>query len=132
MRFRLWHRHFWEHYTILRTWHGSVCLAQVIVSGIMLLGIFVQKKENVLKRLRLFVKIPLEYVEGVCKIGIPTALQGMAYCFISMIMTRMVAGFGPEAIATQRVGALSGLGRTRLCSVISIAFTSLRIPLRSF
>ena len=27
------------------------------------------------------------------------------------------------------VGALSGLGRTRLCSVISIAFTSLRIPL---
>ena len=206
----------------------ATVLAQVIVSGIMLLGIFVQKKENVLKRLRLFVKIPLEYVEKICKIGIPTALQGMAYCFISMILTRMVAGFGPEAIATQRVGgqiesiswntadgfgaamnafigqnygagktervkkgyrvslwtvgiwgllitlmfvcvptpiasvffhekqaiatavdyliivgfseaflcvemmtvgALSGLGRTRLCSVISIAFTSLRIPL---
>ena len=160
--------------------------------------------------------------------GIPTALQGMVYCFISMVLTRMVAGFGPEAIATQRVGgqiesiswntadgfgaamnafigqnygagktervkkgyraslctvgiwgilitlvfvvvpvpiasvffhektaiatavdyliivgyseaflcvelmtvgALSGLGRTRLCSVISIVFTSLRIPL---
>ena len=27
------------------------------------------------------------------------------------------------------VGALSGLGRTRLCSIISIAFTSARIPL---
>ena len=27
------------------------------------------------------------------------------------------------------VGALSGLGRTRLCSVISITFTSARIPL---
>lgn len=206
----------------------ATVLAQVIVSGIMLLGIFVQKKDNVLKGLRLFVKIPLEYVEEICKIGIPTALQGMAYCFISMILTRMVAGFGPEAIATQRVGgqiesiswntadgfgaamnafigqnygagktervkkgyrvslwtvgiwgllitlmfvcvptpiasvffhekqaiatavdyliivgfseaflcvemmtvgALSGLGRTRLCSVISIAFTSLRIPL---
>ncbi len=52
----------------------------------------------------MFVKIPLEYVEEICKIGIPTALQGMAYCFISMILTRMVAGFGPEAIATQRVG----------------------------
>ena len=206
----------------------ATVLAQVIVTGIMLLGILVQKKENVLKGLRWFVKIPLEYVEGICKIGIPTALQGMAYCFISMILTRMVAGFGPEAIATQRVGgqiesiswntadgfgaamnafigqnygagktervkkgyrvslwtvgiwgllitlvfvcaptpiasvffhekqaiatavdyliivgfseaflcvemmtvgALSGLGRTRLCSVISIAFTSLRIPL---
>ena len=206
----------------------ATVLAQVIVTGIMLLGILVQKKENVLKGLRLFVKIPLQYVEGICKIGIPTALQGMAYCFISMVLTRMVADFGPEAIATQRVGgqiesiswntadgfgaamnafigqnygagktervkkgyrvslwtvgiwgllitlvfvcaptpiasvffhekqaiatavdyliivgfseaflcvemmtvgALSGLGRTRLCSVISIAFTSLRIPL---
>ena len=77
----------------------------------------------------MFTWLSLEYVEKICKIGIPTALQGMAYCFISMILTRMVAGFGPEAIATQRVGALSGLGRTRLCSVISIAFTSLRIPL---
>ena len=71
----------------------ATVLAQVIVSGIMLLGIFVQKKDNVLKGLRLFVKIPLEYVEEICKIGIPTALQGMAYCFISMILTRMVAGF---------------------------------------
>ncbi len=71
----------------------ATVLAQVIVSGIMLLGIFVQKKDNVLKGLRLFVKIPLEYVQGICKIGIPTALQGMAYCFISMILTRMVAGF---------------------------------------
>lgn len=67
-----------------------------------LLGISVQRKENVLKGIRLFVKIPLEYVEGICKIGIPMALQGMAYCFISMILTRMVAGFGSEAIATQR------------------------------
>ena len=41
----------------------ATVLAQVIVSGIMLLGIFVQKKDNVLKGLRLFVKIPLEYVE---------------------------------------------------------------------
>ena len=96
----------------------ATVLAQVIVSGIMLLGIFVQKKDNVLKGLRLFVKIPLEYVEEICKIGIPTALQGMAYCFISMILTRMVAGFGPEAIATQRVGVRSnqshGIRRTDL------------------
>ena len=161
-------------------------------------------------------------------IGIPTAIQGMAYCAISMVLTRMISGYGAEAVATQRVGgqiesiswntadgfaaalnafiaqnygagkndrvkkgykaslwtvgiwgllisavficmpepiariffhepkaiatsveyliiigfseafmcvelttvgALSGLGRTRLCSIISIAFTSARIPL---
>lgn len=156
------------------------------------------------------------------------AFMGMAYCAISMVLTRMISGYGAEAVATQRVGgqiesiswntadgfaaalnafiaqnygagkndrvkkgykaslwtvgiwgllisavficipepiariffhepkaiatsveyliiigfseafmcvelttvgALSGLGRTRLCSIISIAFTSARIPL---
>ena len=202
--------------------------AQAIVMSIMILGIMVQKKENVLKGIKLFAKLPREYVSGICKIGIPTAIQGMAYCAISMVLTRMVSGYGAEAIATQRVGgqiesiswntadgfgaalnafiaqnygagkndrvrkgykaslwtvgiwgvlisvificfpepiaqiffhepkaiatamgylviigfseafmcvelttvgALSGLGRTRLCSIISIAFTSARIPL---
>ena len=202
--------------------------AQAIVMSIMILGIMVQKKENVLKGIKLFAKLPWEYVGGICKIGIPTAIQGMAYCAISMVLTRMVSGYGAEAIATQRVGgqiesiswntadgfgaalnafiaqnygagkndrvrkgykaslwtvgiwgvlisvificfpepiaqiffhepkaiatamgylviigfseafmcvelttvgALSGLGRTRLCSIISIAFTSARIPL---
>ena len=196
--------------------------------SVMVVGIAVQKKENVLKGIRLFAKIPSELLRGICRIGIPTALQGMAYCGISMILTRMVSGYGAEAVATQRVGgqiesiswntadgfaaalnafvaqnygagekervrkgyhvslvdgralghsglrniyllpgrdrgclfhepkaveiaigylviigfgeafmcvelttigALSGLGRTRLCSVISVAFTSARIPL---
>ena len=78
--------------------------AQAIVMSIMILGIMVQKKENVLKGIKLFAKLPREYVSGICKIGIPTAIQGMAYCAISMVLTRMVSGYGAEAIATQRVG----------------------------
>ena len=202
--------------------------AQAIVMTIMILGVIIQKKENVLKGIRLTAKIPKEYLGGLCRIGIPTAIQGMAYCAISMVLTRMVSAYGAEAVATQRVGgqiesiswntadgfaaalnafiaqnygagkmdrvrkgyraslwtvgiwgllisfvficfpqaiadiffhepkavatavgylviigfseafmcvelttvgALSGLGRTRLCSIISIAFTSARIPL---
>ena len=78
--------------------------AQFIVMSILVMRIFVTKKENVLKGIQLFEKIPLKYARGICKIGIPTALQGMAYCMISMVLTRMVSGFGAEAIATQRVG----------------------------
>ena len=78
--------------------------AQFIVMSIMILGIVKQKKENVLKGITLFAKIPVEYLNGICKIGIPTAIQGMAYCVISMVITRMVSAFGAEAIATQRVG----------------------------
>ena len=202
--------------------------AQAIVMMMMILGVIIQKKENVLKGIRLTAKIPKEYLGGLCRIGIPSAIQGMAYCAISMVLTRMVSAYGAEAVATQRVGgqiesiswntadgfaaalnafiaqnygagkmdrvrkgyraslwtvgiwgllisfvficfpkaiadiffhepkavatavgylviigfseafmcvelttvgALSGLGRTRLCSIISIAFTSARIPL---
>lgn len=78
--------------------------AQFIVMSILVMRILVTKKENVLKEIQLFEKIPPKYVRGICKIGIPTALQGMAYCMISMVLTRMVSGFGAEAIATQRVG----------------------------
>ena len=78
--------------------------AQFIVMSILVMRILVTKKENVLKGIQLFEKIPPKYVRGICKIGIPTALQGMAYCMISMVLTRMVSGFGAEAIATQRVG----------------------------
>ena len=78
--------------------------AQAIVMTIMILGIILQKKENVLRGIQLFARIPMEYLKGICRIGIPTAIQGMVYCGISMVLTRMVSGFGAEAIATQRVG----------------------------
>ncbi len=78
--------------------------AQAIVMSIMALAVIIRKKENVLKGIHLLAKIPREYLGGICRIGIPTAVQGMAYCAISMVLTRMVSGYGAEAVATQRVG----------------------------
>ena len=78
--------------------------AQAIVMSILIPGVLIQKEENVLKGIRLTAKIPKEYLGGICRIGIPTAIQGMAYCAISMVLTRMVSAYGAEAVATQRVG----------------------------
>ena len=78
--------------------------AQFIVMSIMVLDIIWQKKENVLKGIHLIGRMSGKYLSGICKIGIPTGIQGMVYCMISMVLTRMVAAFGAEAIATQRVG----------------------------
>ena len=78
--------------------------AQFIVMGIMVLGVMRQKKENVLKGIRLAAVIPGSYLKGICQIGITSGIQDMTYCYISMILTRMVSGFGAEALATQRVG----------------------------
>ena len=82
----------------------AIVTAQFIVMGIMVLGVMRQKKENVLKGIRLAAVIPGSYLKGICQIGIPSGIQDMTYCFISMILTRMVSGFGAEALATQRVG----------------------------
>ena len=72
---------------------------------VMMVGVFRSKKEeNVLKGIRLFEPFSKEELGNICKIGGPTAIQGMVYCMISMVLTRMVAAFGAEAIATQRVG----------------------------
>ena len=78
--------------------------AQAIVLLILVLGIFWKKQEHVLQGIRLWTGISGTYARGVCKIGIPSALQGMAYCAISMVLTRMISGYGPEAVAVQRVG----------------------------
>ena len=78
--------------------------SQFIVMSVMIFGILHSRKENVLKGIRLMAKIPAENLRGICKIGVPTAVQGMAYCVISMVLTRMVSAFGAEAVATQRVG----------------------------
>ena len=43
----------------------------------------------------------------------------------------IIIGFSEAFMCVEltTVGALSGLGRTKLCSIISITFTSARIPL---
>lgn len=79
--------------------------AQALVMAVMSLEVFRSRNaRNLLREIRLFSKISGSCCRSICRIGIPTALQGSVYCMISMILTRMVASFGPEAVATQRVG----------------------------
>lgn len=62
------------------------------------------KEENVLRGINCL-KVPeKKYIKDVCKLGTPTAIQGTIYCGISMVLTRMISGFGAEAIAVQKVG----------------------------
>lgn len=42
--------------------------------------------------------------KGIVAIGLPSSLQSMLYCGFSMVLTRMVSGFGDSGIAAQRVG----------------------------
>ncbi len=79
--------------------------AQLVVMLVMIAGIFWGKdNENILKEIHLFSVSDKKIYHSICRIGVPTALQGTLYCMISMFLTRMVSAFGPGAVATQRVG----------------------------
>ena len=79
--------------------------AQFLVMSVMMVHIFLPKSgKNILKHVKLFSLSPRKYYRSICRIGIPTALQSSLYCMISMVLTRMISGFGSAAVATQRVG----------------------------
>lgn len=79
--------------------------AQFIVMMVMIAGVWKDKSgQNVLSGLKLMEPAEGKFYRGVFRIGMPTAVQGTVYCMISMVLTRMVASFGPGAVAVQRVG----------------------------
>ncbi len=79
--------------------------AQALVLAVLILEVLRSRQDtNILKNRRILFPVPARYYRSIGRIGIPSALQGTIYSMISMVLTRMVSGFGPGAIATQRVG----------------------------
>lgn len=82
--------------------------AQAVVMTVLVMSLKGRKNReqdrSLLKEMRLFQKTEKAYYREVIRIGLPTAVQSSLYCVISMVLTRMVAGFGSGAVATQRVG----------------------------
>ena len=82
----------------------ATVFAQIIVMAVLILKIWHPNSNNLLKAAKIFSFPGKKYFQSVFKIGTPAALQSMLYCAFSMVLTRMVSGFGDAAIATQRVG----------------------------
>lgn len=83
----------------------ATIVSQIIVSTVLVIGIIRNKnEENILRQMPLLKRADVIYYRMIAKIGIPTALQSSLYCFISMVLTRIIGNFGEGAIATQKVG----------------------------
>ena len=90
--------------------------SQILVFVVMVLRIRHSRLEpNVLQHLNLLSVFPKEYYKHIFRIGFPTAIQGSIYCFISMVLTRMVSGYGAAAIATTCCSC-GGRGPRRSCA----------------
>ena len=79
--------------------------AQFVSFSVLVYGIVKAKHHsNILQEIHVGKLQEKHIYTGIAGIGIPAALQVSLYCGISMVLTRMVAGFGEAAIAVQRVG----------------------------
>lgn len=82
----------------------ATVFAQFLVAIVLIYDIYRPNSKNILKTAHIFQFPDFECFKTIFKIGTPAALQGTLYCGFSMVLTRMVSGFGDGAIATQRVG----------------------------
>lgn len=82
----------------------ATVFAQFLVTLVLVFDIYRPNSKNLLKTAVLSHFPGMDYLKTIFKLGTPAALQSSLYCAFSMVLTRMVSGFGDGAIATQRVG----------------------------
>lgn len=81
----------------------ATIMAQFFVS---LLFFIIGKMYNTIySNVNLFVKPQISIIKEIIKLGIPPAMQMGLHAVISMIITKIIAGFGPVAVAVQSIGS---------------------------
>ena len=82
---------------------AATVTAQALVSLLFFRAVL---REKVLfPHLRLWVLVPVKVWRDIVRIGVPSAVQNLIYAGISMILTRLITGWGDLAVAAQRVGS---------------------------
>lgn len=81
----------------------ATILAQAIVMSVFLAAL--SQDTLIFKHIHVFRKLNREHLKQIIEIGFPSAIQSMLFTCISMIIARMIAGFGDAAVAVQKVGS---------------------------
>ena len=81
----------------------ATVFAQALVTLFFLL--IIRKNPGILGGLRLFAAPDLKKCRAIVRIGLPASVQSMAFTGISMVISRLIAGWGDTAIAVQKVGS---------------------------
>ncbi len=81
----------------------ATVFSQFIVFGVFLL--YIKSGRSILGSIKLFQKAELSKIKEMTKLGFPVAVQSGLFTFFSMYIARIIAFWGPVAIAAQKVGA---------------------------
>lgn len=81
----------------------ATVIAQAIVMIIFIVSVL---NDNIIfKKVNIFSKFHKGSLIDIIKLGFPAAVQSMIFTAISMIIARLIAGFGDAAVAVQKVGS---------------------------
>ncbi len=85
----------------------GAALATILSQFIVTLVFIITGKKNITiySHVRLLTKPDKNILMDITKIGIPPFFQTGIHAFISMIITRIIAGFGPIPVAVQSIGS---------------------------
>lgn len=81
----------------------ATVFAQVIVFLLYLKAVW--DEPVIFQNLQLLKKTEREYIREIVKVGIPPAMQDALFSAISMVIARLIAGWGDAAVAVQKVGS---------------------------
>lgn len=81
----------------------ATVLAQVLVTICFIYSL--SKRTETYFRVNLLEKIDFDYLRKISKLGIPVAIENGLFSFFAMCIARIISGYGPTAIAVQKVGA---------------------------
>ncbi|MBS6195698.1 MAG: MATE family efflux transporter [Clostridiales bacterium] len=81
----------------------ATLLAQIIVFLVYLR--FVRRETVIFQHIRILEITKIRYFREILMVGLPTAVQSLIFTAISMIIARMIAGWGDAAVAVQKVGS---------------------------
>lgn len=81
----------------------ATVLAQAVVTSLFV--VYMVKDKLIFSHIKILGKMSWKRLAQIAKIGLPTAVQSAIFTAISMIIARMIAGWGDGAIAVQKVGS---------------------------
>lgn len=82
---------------------AATVFAQFIVTVMFLY--YASKDELLFRNVRFFNKPDVGYIGQIIHLGLPTSIQSMIFTCISMVIARLIAGYGDAAVAVQKVGS---------------------------
>jgi len=81
----------------------ATLIAQVVAATLMLIAVF--RYGGLFKKIKLLEKPDWNHIRVMLKIAFPIAMQDIIFAGISMVIARLIAGWGDSAVAVQKVGS---------------------------